>query len=54
LLSTNALSNDAKERVKRYRSLITPVGIHIITYFVISILLGAYTSNSKGYNYVRE
>lgn len=41
LLNTSAISHDAKERALSYRShLETP--------------MGAYTSNSKGFNYVRE
>ncbi len=41
LLTTDALSHDAKERALKYRKLLdTP--------------MGAYTSNSKGYQYARE
>jgi alanine transaminase len=41
LLNTDAISSDAKERASRYKKLLdTP--------------LGAYTSNSKGYQYARE
>jgi glutamate--glyoxylate aminotransferase len=41
LLNTNAISHDAKERALKYKKLLdTP--------------MGAYTSNSKGYQYARE
>jgi len=40
LITSNALSHDAKERIKKYQKLISP--------------LGAYTSNSKGFQYARD
>jgi aspartate/methionine/tyrosine aminotransferase len=39
-LNSNLISEDAKERVKKYNTLLSPPG--------------AYTSNSKGFNYARE
>jgi aspartate/methionine/tyrosine aminotransferase len=40
LIGSKDISPDASKRAKKYQELITPTG--------------AYTSNSKGYNYVRE
>jgi alanine transaminase len=41
LLKSNGISDDAKARAQKYMS-------------VLETPMGAYTSNSKGFNYVRE
>lgn len=54
LIKSDVISPDARERARKYTTLLdTPLGkIHIINdhYFII----GAYTSNSKGFMYARE